>query len=173
MDAKRELRPARANEEAVAQLTGHACPEAARRGARSRQSTMDRATLVLGVCFFPDGHGSVACRRRRGGSERPSEHHASAAAPTWCIVMAAATAGEMRGERCANVSSAGVASQVVLHCSVLRTLVRRIEARTLHSSHVRTCLSSSGINLEHCRTQSRRRQNVLSNVLSDVLCLPS
>ena len=82
-----------------------------------------------------------------------SANHASAAAPTWCIVMAAATAGEMRGECCANVSSAGVASQVVLHCSVLRTLVRRIEARTLHSSHVRTCLSLSGIDLAHCRTQ--------------------
>ena len=35
----------------------------------------------------------------------------------------------------------------MLHCSVLRTLMRRIEARTLRSSHVCTCLSLSGIDL--------------------------
>ena len=48
-------------------------------------------------------------------------------------------------------------------------LVRRIEARTLHSSHVRTCLSLSGIDLAHCRTQ-RADGKMSSQMSSQMSC---
>ena len=57
----------------------------------------------------------------------------------------------------------------MLHCSVLRTLMRRIEARTLRSSHVCTCLSLSGIDLSTAALSRADGTIVLSDVLSDVL----
>ena len=56
----------------------------------------------------------------------------------------------------------------MLHCSVLRTLMRRIEARTLRSSHVCTCLSLSGIDLSTAALSRADGTIVLSDVLSDV-----
>ena len=61
--------------------------------------------VVRRICGGSSGTGT--CLRRRVGGERKSECSASAAATTWCFVMAAATAGEMHGECCANVSSGG------------------------------------------------------------------
>ena len=53
----------------------------------------------------------------------------------------------------------------MLHCSVLRTLMRRIEARTLRSSHVCTCLSLSGIDLSTAALSRADGTIVLSDVL--------
>ena len=69
----------------------------ASRSATSRNWTRNTCSRRL---FFCSRHGSVACVRRRAGREDRSEHRAGAEAPTWCFVMAAATAREMRHHQC-------------------------------------------------------------------------
>ena len=113
--------------------------------------------VVRRICGGSSGTGT--CLRRRVGGERKSECSASAAATTWCFVMAAATAGEMRGECCANVSSGGAQESgcaPLLGPAHLDAPYRSSNAAQLSCVYVPELVRHRS---EHCRTQSRRRHN--------------
>ena len=120
--------------------------------------------VVRRICGGSSGTGT--CLRRRVGGERKSECSASAAATTWCFVMAAATAGEMRGECCANVSSGGAQESgcaPLLGPAHLDAPYRSSNAAQLSCVYVPELVRHRS---EHCGTQSRRRHNCPLGVLS-------
>ena len=173
MDAKRELRPARANGEAVAQLTGRACPEAARRGARSRtidngpRNTSSRRLFFFWwhrICGLPK-----ATRRQRAPIRASCECCSTHVVHRDGRCNCRRDARRMLRQRLVSWRrESGCAP--LLGPAHLDAPYRSSNAAQLSCAYVPELVRHRSSALPH---SARRRQNVLSNVLSDVLCLPS